>query len=54
MPLDLDSDLQRSSSILKENEQIDAQSKLNMKKAEKSARISELRKKGSKVNHEIL
>ena len=48
VPLDLDSDLQRSSSILKENEQIDAQSKLNMKKAEKSARISELRKKGVK------
>lgn len=44
----IDSDVSRSNHASRENNQIDDRSKLNMKKAQKSDRMSELRKKGVK------
>lgn len=46
--MNIDSDVSRSNHANRENNQIDDRSKLNMKKAEKSDRMSELRKKGVK------
>ena len=46
--MNIDSDVSRSNHATLENNQIDDRSKLNMKKAEKLHRMSELRKKGVK------